>query len=180
MDVRPQGHDIIRTWLFSTIVRVGRSSSARVPWHQTMPSTGWILDPDRKKMSKSKGNVTTPAEHLDAHGSDAVRYWAAAARLGADTALDEGQMKIGRKLATKVLNVSNFVLGTRGLGLAGLAAAGPAPGASPPRRSTGPSSPMSPPSSTRRPPPSSPTTTPGRWSGPRRSSGASATTTWSW
>jgi valyl-tRNA synthetase len=116
MDLRPQGHDIIRTWLFTTVVRAHLEFDS-VPWRDVALS-GWILDPDRKKMSKSKGNVVTPMPLLERYSSDAVRYWAASARLGTDTALDEGQMKIGRKLAIKLLNVSNFVLGPRGLGLA--------------------------------------------------------------
>jgi len=109
MDLRPQGPEIIRTWLFSTVLR-SHFERAQRPWrHVTI--NGWILDPDRKKMSKSKGNVVTPAALVDEFGADGVRYWACSAAPGMDTAVDRAQMRVGRRLAIKLLNVSKFVLG---------------------------------------------------------------------
>lgn len=108
MDMRPQGHDIIRTWLFSTMTRSHHEHDV-APWKHAALS-GWILDPDRKKMGKSSGNAMTPEGLLEQFGTDAVRYWAASGRPGVDTTFSEEQMKVGRKLANKLLNVSKFVL----------------------------------------------------------------------
>jgi valyl-tRNA synthetase len=116
-DLRPQGQDIIRTWLFSTMLRSELENQV-APWAHTALS-GFIVDPDRKKMSKSKGNVVTPADILEKHGSDAVRYWAASSRLGTDAAFDPQnptQIKIGRRLAIKILNAAKFILGFEATG----------------------------------------------------------------
>ncbi|WP_258371106.1 valine--tRNA ligase [Curtobacterium sp. MCBD17_021] len=111
-DVRPQAQDIIRTWLFTTVLRSQLEADV-VPWTNASIS-GFIVDPDRKKMSKSKGNVVTPLSILEQHGADAVRYWAASSKLGTDAAFDPQnpkQIKVGRRLAIKVLNAAKFVYG---------------------------------------------------------------------
>ena len=111
-DIRPQGHDIIRTWAFYTIAKAMLHED-EVPWHHVLIS-GWILDPDRKKMSKSKGNAMTPLPLIEKYTADAARYWAASARLGADTAFDENVWKIGKRLVTKLFNAAKFVLSQTG------------------------------------------------------------------
>lgn len=107
-NVRPQSHEIIRTWAFYTIAKALLHENV-IPWTDVLVS-GWVLDPDRKKMSKSKGNVLTPAHLLDRYTSDGIRYWAASARLGVDTAFDEQQLRIGKRLVTKLFNAGKFVL----------------------------------------------------------------------
>ncbi|SFF49644.1 valyl-tRNA synthetase [Actinoplanes philippinensis] len=110
MDMRPQGQEIIRTWLFGSVLRAGQLTGG-LPWRRAVLS-GWILDPDHKKISKSLGNeVETPVQLLEQYGSDAVRYWAACGRPGADLAFEPAQLKVGRRLATKLLNASRFALG---------------------------------------------------------------------
>lgn len=109
MDVRPQSHEIIRTWAFYTIAKALMHEN-EIPWRHVVIS-GWILDPDRKKMSKSHGNVVTPEPLIDEFGADSVRYWAARARLGVDTAYEEQVFRVGKRLCTKLFNASKFAIG---------------------------------------------------------------------
>ena len=171
MDLRPQGGEIIRTWLFATLLR-SHFEHGTLPWSDTTIN-GWILDPDRKKMSKSKGNVVTPVEYFDRFGSDAVRYWAQNGRPGVDTAFDEGQIKVGRRLAIKLLNASKFALGVIGDDAAERATVTEPLDRSMLRALARPRRRGDRARSTS-------TTTPARSSAPSGSSGASATTTSSW
>src|SRR6266536_972713 len=109
MDLRPQGQEIIRTWLFYSVVRAELELGV-LPWSDAAIS-GWVVDPDRAKLSKSRGNVVSPSQAMDRYGADALRHWAAGGRLGSDTTFDEDRVRVGRRLAIKVLNASRFVLG---------------------------------------------------------------------
>jgi valyl-tRNA synthetase len=111
-DMRPQAHEIIRTWAFYTITR-SLLEDGSIPWRHAAIS-GFVVDPDRKKMSKSKGNVVLPTDVLDQYGSDAVRYWAGSSRLGVDTAVDYNVYREGRRLTTKLRNASRLILGYEG------------------------------------------------------------------
>jgi valyl-tRNA synthetase len=105
-DLRPQAHEIIRTWAFYTIVKAHLHQET-IPWKNLMIS-GWCLASDKTKMSKSKGNVVTPVDLIEEKGSDVVRFWASTSRLGADTAYSEDVLKIGKKLVTKLWNATKF------------------------------------------------------------------------
>ncbi len=106
-DLRPQAHEIIRTWAFYTITKALLHED-KIPWKNLMIS-GWCLAADKTKMSKSKGNVVTPQSLIEEKGADVVRYWASASNLGADIAYSEELFKIGGKLITKLFNASKFV-----------------------------------------------------------------------
>jgi valyl-tRNA synthetase len=117
MDLRPQGHDIIRTWLFYSLARA-HAEHDTLPWAHAV-FAGWVVDPNRRKLAKSRGDAPTPQDILERFGADAVRYWAAAKRAGIDTTLDEGQLRVGRRLATKLLHAGRFVLALGGPGAGG-------------------------------------------------------------
>jgi valyl-tRNA synthetase len=117
MDLRPQAHEIIRTWLFSTVLRSLLEYDV-LPWKHAVIS-GWVLAEDKSKMSKSRPSgsplgggrtVSRPLDAIAEFGADAVRYWAAGGRPGVDTALSADQIRIGRRLAVKLLNAGKFVL----------------------------------------------------------------------
>ncbi len=154
MSLRPQAHEIIRTWTFVTLVqsylnlateitdeaseidihssdnplefnekdyivvksgdkflKCHRPNESHLPWKNVMLS-GWCLASDKTKMSKSKGNIVTPTGLIGDFGADSVRYWAGSSTLGADTAYNEGQIKVGQKLVTKLKNASKLCLQT--------------------------------------------------------------------
>ncbi len=105
-DLRPQAHEIIRTWTFYTIVKALYHSDT-IPWKNIILS-GWCLAADKTKMSKSKGNTVTPTDLIIEKGADVIRYWASTSRLGVDIAYSEDVFKIGKKLVNKLWNASKF------------------------------------------------------------------------
>ena len=107
-DLRPQAHEIIRTWAFYTIVQALFHEN-QIPWKHVALS-GWVVDPQKSKMSKSKGNTITPEKLIESHSADALRYWAGRVKLGQDSTYDENVFKIGKKLTTKIFNASQFVI----------------------------------------------------------------------
>jgi len=107
MSMRPQAHDIIRTWAFYTIVKAHYHHNT-IPWQNIMIS-GHVLA-GKEKISKSKENSKmTPEALLTQYPADVVRYWASNGRLGADTAYSENQLKIGQRLVTKLWNAFRFI-----------------------------------------------------------------------
>ncbi|MDA9163765.1 valine--tRNA ligase, partial [Rickettsiaceae bacterium] len=106
-DLRPQAHEILRTWAYYTMLKAELHEGV-LPWKNIMIS-GWCLAADKSKMSKSKGNILIPETLLEQHGADVIRYWAASSRLGADTAYSEDVVKNGKRLVNKLWNAAKFV-----------------------------------------------------------------------
>ena len=107
-DLRPQAHEIIRTWTFYTLCSYVLGEK-KLPWKNVMLS-GWCLALDGAKMSKSKGNVVTPIALLEEYGTDVVRYWCSGTALGADVSYNPKFLDVGRKFVTKLWNVAKFCL----------------------------------------------------------------------
>lgn len=105
--LRPQAHDIIRTWAFYTITKSYLHEN-NTPWDDIMISGFVTLDGE--KMSKSKGNIIQPQDVLTKYGADALRFWAAGSKLGEDLDYQEKDLVTGKKLITKLWNASKFVL----------------------------------------------------------------------
>jgi len=107
MNLRPQAHDIITFWLFNTVVKSNLHYNKN-PFKDVVVS-GFVLDPEGKKMSKSKGNVIAPQDIFEKYGADALRYWAASSKLGEDLSYQEKDLVTGKKFITKIFNVARFV-----------------------------------------------------------------------
>ncbi len=106
MNLRPQAHDIISFWLFNTIAK-SYLHDKKLPW-KVVAISGWALDPDGKKMSKSKGNIIEPQEMMEKYSADALRFWAASSKLGEDIPFKEKELATGQKTIIKLWNASKF------------------------------------------------------------------------
>jgi valyl-tRNA synthetase len=107
MSMRPQAHDIIRTWAFDTIVKSWMHDNT-IPWKDIVIS-GHVLSDSKEKLSKSKSNaMMDPVALLQKYPADAIRYWTASGRLGQDMMFSEEQLKVGQKLITKLWNAFLF------------------------------------------------------------------------
>jgi valyl-tRNA synthetase len=107
MSLRPQAHDIIRTWLFYTVIKSYLHTDT-LPWQNVMIS-GHGLDPNGKAMHKSKGNVIEPLPIVAKYSADALRWWAGSAKLGDDMPFKEKEIVYGQKFINKLWNASRFV-----------------------------------------------------------------------
>mgnify|MGYP001560675622 FL=1 len=107
-DLRPQAHDIIRTWLFYTLVK-SYYHHQRIPWKNVMIS-GHAQDPHGRKMSKSLGNIVEPQQMIQKYSADALRFWAAGSKLGDDLPFQDKDLLTGQKFVTKLWNASKFAL----------------------------------------------------------------------
>lgn len=109
MGMRTQAHEIIRTWAFYTIVK-SLFHLGRTPWKDIM-ICGFVLAKKAEKISKSKNNgPTSPKELIEKHSADALRYWAAGAKLGTDTMFSEEELKISKRFLNKLWNAANFCI----------------------------------------------------------------------
>jgi valyl-tRNA synthetase len=107
MDMRPQGHDIISFWLFHTVVKCYEHTGE--PPFESVMINGMVLDENREKMSKSKGNIVAPDSVLEQYPVDAARYWAAGSSVGDDLPYKEKGIVAGERLLQKLWNASKLV-----------------------------------------------------------------------
>jgi len=107
VSLRPQGHEIIRTWAFYTIFRC-LTLTERIPFNKILVN-GMVFGPDGKKMSKSLGNVVEPNEIVVKYGADAVRQWACTFVPGSDTTLIMKDIDYGKRFITKLWNAARFI-----------------------------------------------------------------------
>ena len=107
--IRPQGHDIIRTWAFYSILRSVALTGGK-PWDEILVN-GMVLGEDGFKMSKSRGNIIVPEEILVKYGADALRQWGAmGAATGSDIMFNWNDVVAASRFQTKMWNITKFAL----------------------------------------------------------------------